>query len=94
MFDRMPRDGRETQWRTLCESDQPELQPLPDKMDDHFNPVQRYLIVRAVRGDRMMQAATIFISSVLGKKYVQSCVCVCDIFDLKASSSSKDTNEQ
>ena len=92
MFDRMPRDGRETQWRTLCESDQLELQPLPDKMDDHFNPVQRYLIVRAVRGDRMMQAATIFISSVLGKKYVQSIVCV--LFDSKASSSSNDTNEQ
>ena len=89
MFDRMPRDGRETQWRTLCESDQPELQPLPDKMDDHFNPVQRYLIVRAVRGDRMMQTATIFISSVLGKKYVQIvcvCVCMCVLFYSRAIS--------
>ena len=73
MFDRMPRDGRETQWRTLCESDQPELQPLPDKMDDHFNPVQRFLIVRAVRADRLMQASTVFIASVLGKKYVFCC---------------------
>jgi len=26
MFDRMSRDGRETQWRMLCETEQPELQ--------------------------------------------------------------------
>ena len=63
----MPKDGRETQWRTLCESDQPELQPLPDKMDDHYNDVQRLLVVRAVRGDRLMQAAALFITSVLGR---------------------------
>ncbi|XP_074662754.1 uncharacterized protein LOC141915202 [Tubulanus polymorphus] len=69
MFDRMPRDGRETQWRNLCENDFPELVPLPDKMDDTFAPLQRFLILRAVRNDRLMQATTIFINSVLGKKY-------------------------
>ena len=26
IFDRMSRDGRETQWRMLCETEQPELQ--------------------------------------------------------------------
>jgi dynein heavy chain len=68
MFERMPKDGRETQWRTLCESDSPETTPLPDKMDDHFNALQRLLVVRAVRSDRIMQAATLFVQAALGKK--------------------------
>ncbi|KAL5010133.1 hypothetical protein ScPMuIL_012438 [Solemya velum] len=69
MFDRMPRDGRETQWRNLCETDQPEHVPLPDKMDDHYKPIQRLCVVRAVRPDRIMQASSLFINAVLGKKY-------------------------
>lgn len=68
MFDRMPKDGRETQWRTLCESDQPELQPLPDKMDEHYNALQRLLVIRAVRSDRLIQLTTLYVQSVLGKK--------------------------
>lgn len=66
----MPKDGRETQWRNLCESDTPELQPLPDKMDDVYTPMQRLCVVRAVRGDRLVHAANIFINKVLGKKSV------------------------
>lgn len=67
-FFRMPRDGRETQWRTLCEHDVPESQALPDKMDEHFTALQRMLVIRAVRSDRLMQLATLFVTSVLGKR--------------------------
>ncbi|XP_076466964.1 uncharacterized protein LOC143298129 [Babylonia areolata] len=69
MFDRMPKDGRETQWRNLCESDTPELQPLPDKMDEVYKPMQRLCVVRAVRSDRLVHAGVVFVNSVLGKKY-------------------------
>ncbi len=68
MFDRMPKDGRETQWRQLCEHDNAELQPLPDKMDDQYTDLQRLLVIRAVRSDRIMQASTLFINATLGKK--------------------------
>ena len=68
MFDRTPRDGRETQWRNLCESDTPETVVLPDKMDDQYTPLQRLLVIRAVRSDRIIQASTIFVNTVLGKK--------------------------
>ena len=64
----MPRDGRETQWRTLCEHDHAENQVLPDKMDDHFTYMQRMLVIRAVRSDKLMQLATLFVNNVLGKK--------------------------
>lgn len=65
---RMPKDGRESQWRTLCESDAPENAQLPDRMDEHYNPMQRLLVIRAVRSDRLMQLSAIFIAAVLGKK--------------------------
>ena len=68
MFDRMPKDGRETQWRNLCESDSAETMALPDKMDDVYKPMQRLCVVRAVRSDKLMQASTVFINTVLGKK--------------------------
>ncbi|XP_060567478.1 dynein axonemal heavy chain 5-like [Ruditapes philippinarum] len=67
MFDRMPKDGRETQWRNLCETDSPDTTPLPDKMDEVYKPMQRLCVVRAVRSDKIMQASTVFINVVLGK---------------------------
>ncbi|XP_030850579.1 dynein heavy chain 8, axonemal isoform X3 [Strongylocentrotus purpuratus] len=69
MFERMPKDGRETQWRTLGEHENPELHPLPEKMDDNYNPMQRLMVIRAFRPDRIMQAATVFVGKSLGKKY-------------------------
>ena len=68
MFERMPKDGRETQWRTLGEHETPELHPLPEKMDDNYNPMQRMMVIRAFRPDRIMQASTVFVSASLGKK--------------------------
>jgi len=70
MFDHMARDGHETQWRTLCESEQPELQQLPEKMDDQLTGLQRMLIIRAVRSDRLLHLASLFITSVLGKRWL------------------------
>ena len=64
----MPKDGRETQWRGLCETENPEIVPLPDKMDDVYKPMQRLCVVRAVRSDKVMHASTVFINTVLGKK--------------------------
>lgn len=69
MFERMPRDGRETQWRSLCENEMAENVPLPDKMDEEFTPLQRMLIVRAVRPDRLLQLTTLYVNAVLGKRY-------------------------
>lgn len=68
VFDRMARDGRETQWRSLCEAELPENVALPDKLDDSLNPMQRFCIVRAVRGDRIIQISLSFVAAVLGKK--------------------------
>ena len=68
VFDRMSKDGRETQWRSLCETEAPETAQLPDKLDDNYTPTQRLCVIRAVRGDRIIQAALLYVSNVLGKK--------------------------
>ena len=68
----MARDGRETQWRSLCEFEIPENVSLPDKLDEVLNPIQRFCIIRAVRGDRILQQALSFVSSVLGKSFIAS----------------------
>jgi len=67
-FDRMGRDGRETQWRALCEQDVPENAVLPDKLDETLSPIQRCCIIRAVRGDRILQISLSFVAIILGKK--------------------------
>ena len=68
MFERMPKDGRETQWRTSMEHDAPESAPLPEKMHETCTPIQRLMVVRAFRPDRISQAGSVFVASVLGKK--------------------------
>lgn len=68
MFERMPKDGRETQWRTLGEHGTPEVFPLPEKMDETYHPLQRLLVLRAFRPDRVQQCSVAFVSSVLGKR--------------------------
>ncbi|BFZ10055.1 hypothetical protein BsWGS_13094 [Bradybaena similaris] len=70
MFDRMTKDGRETLWRNLCESEFPENVALPDKMDDSLKAIHRFCILRAVRSDRLLHASSSFICQVLDKKYL------------------------
>ena len=67
-FDRMGRDGRESQWRSLYEAEIPETASLPEKLDEILNPIQRFCLLRAVRTDRIIQIALSFVSTVLGKK--------------------------
>ncbi len=75
------------QWRTLCESDHPELVSPPERgggsggvgggvagagdaalVEQALTPLQRLLILRAVRPDRLLQGALLFTGAVLGKK--------------------------
>lgn len=48
-FDRMPKEGREMQWRALSEADAPEQINkirLPDNADEYYTPLQRLLVIR------------------------------------------------
>ncbi|MBN3318102.1 DYH6 protein, partial [Atractosteus spatula] len=72
LFDRMFKDGKEMTWKALCDSDQPENRAKvkgPEGLSS-LTALQRLLVVRAIRSDRLIQAASLFIGSTLGKKYV------------------------
>ena len=44
-FDKMTKDGRETQWRQIAEHEKPEMVALPDNMDDKYVIIVIYLIL-------------------------------------------------
>ena len=47
-FDKMTKDGRETQWRQITEHDKPELVALPDGLDEKYvkNTNEHFLTLR------------------------------------------------
>nr|DBA26446.1 TPA: hypothetical protein GDO54_010703 [Pyxicephalus adspersus] len=76
LFDRMYKDSKDLTWKTFCESEQPENSSKvkwPDGMDG-LNALQRFLILRAVRVDRILPAASNYISATLGKMYASEAV--------------------
>ena len=48
--------------------------PLPDKLDEALSAAQRFCIVRAIRPDRIIQIALVFVASVLGKRYLEKAI--------------------
>ncbi|XP_053567991.1 uncharacterized protein LOC128657631 [Bombina bombina] len=71
IFDRMCKDIKDTTWKTFCESEQPENPSYvkwPEGLED-LSPHQRFLVLRAVRIDRILPAASNYINAVLGKIY-------------------------
>ncbi|XP_063775387.1 uncharacterized protein LOC134910927 [Pseudophryne corroboree] len=76
LFDRMYKDGKDLTWKTFCESDQPENSSKvkwPEGMDG-LNHLQRLLVLRAVRMDRILPSASNYISATLGKMYAADVV--------------------
>ena len=51
-------------------------------MDESYTALQRLLVIRAVRGDKLMQLTTIFINNTLGKKYLTTIHLICGIVEL------------
>ena len=65
-FEQYPRD-----WHSWFQSAEPETAPLPGEWDSSLNELQRMLIVRSLRPDRVSFCAYKFIVNNLGSKYVE-----------------------
>nr|XP_039250408.1 dynein heavy chain 2, axonemal-like [Styela clava] len=65
-FEQHPRD-----WHTWFTSAEPENAPLPGEWDNTCNELQRMLIVRSLRSDRVSFCSTSFIVNNLGAKFVE-----------------------
>ncbi|XP_029452717.1 dynein gamma chain, flagellar outer arm-like [Rhinatrema bivittatum] len=72
VFDRMCKDGKDLTWKTFCESEQPEdpaKVTWPEGLES-LTLLQRLLVLRALRMDRILPSISGFISGTLGKTYV------------------------
>lgn len=65
-FEQYPRD-----WNVWYTSSEPETAPLPGEWDNACNELQRMLIVRSLRPDRVAFCATSFIVNNLGSKFTE-----------------------
>eukprot|EP00698_Gefionella_okellyi_P021811 TRINITY_DN713_c0_g5_i1.p1 TRINITY_DN713_c0_g5~~TRINITY_DN713_c0_g5_i1.p1 ORF type:complete len:2528 (-),score=851.46 TRINITY_DN713_c0_g5_i1:18-6647(-) len=58
-------------WQEWYRSAEPESTPLPDNWDHKLNELQRMIILRCLRPDRVIFAVTSFIINNLGREYVE-----------------------
>ncbi|XP_061138372.1 dynein axonemal heavy chain 2 [Syngnathus typhle] len=73
-FEKHPRD-----WKLWFTSAEPEKSPLPGDWENNCNELQRMLIVRSLRPDRVLFCATTFIVNYLGPRFVEP-----PVLDMKA----------
>ncbi|KAG8582082.1 hypothetical protein GDO81_007910 [Engystomops pustulosus] len=76
LFDRMYKDSKDLTWKMFCESEHPENPSKvkwPDGMEG-LNPLQKFMVLRAVREDRILPSASNYISATLGKMYASDVV--------------------
>ncbi|XP_077357601.1 dynein axonemal heavy chain 2 isoform X2 [Festucalex cinctus] len=73
-FEKYPRD-----WKIWFTSAEPEKAPLPGDWENSCNELQRMLIVRSLRSDRVLFCATTFIVNYLGPRFVEP-----PVLDMKA----------
>ncbi|XP_061921125.1 dynein axonemal heavy chain 2 [Entelurus aequoreus] len=73
-FEKYPRD-----WKLWFTSAEPEKAPLPGDWENSCNELQRMLIVRSLRSDRVLFCSTTFIVNNLGPRFVEP-----PVLDMKA----------
>ncbi|XP_075124385.1 uncharacterized protein LOC142197756 [Leptodactylus fuscus] len=71
LFDRMYKDSKDVTWKVFCESEKPEN---PSKVKwpegiEALSSLKKFMVLRAVRIDRILPSASNYISAALGKKY-------------------------
>ncbi|RLN81155.1 hypothetical protein BBO99_00003937 [Phytophthora kernoviae] len=59
------------EWREWCDSENPELKPLPGQYKTSITPMQLLHLIRVLRPDRMIFALRSFLGETFGKQMVQ-----------------------
>mmetsp|Transcript_14483 Transcript_14483/g.50911 ORF Transcript_14483/g.50911 Transcript_14483/m.50911 type:complete len:4419 (-) Transcript_14483:356-13612(-) len=58
-------------WKKWYSSAEPEKEPLPGEWDGCLDPLQKLIVCRCIRGDRVLPAIQMFISAKLDSKFVE-----------------------
>ncbi|KAJ3242061.1 Dynein heavy chain 2, axonemal [Chytriomyces hyalinus] len=77
----------EREWKTWFMSSEPESMTLPGEWENKVNDLQRMLIIRTFRSDRILFCAQAFVASNLGQRFVEPPIL--DVADILQDSSPK-----
>ena len=69
----LPADVAEdpARWKVLYDSPEPQGVALPAPFDDAFSPLQKMLVIRAFRPDKVVPAITEYVGKEMGERYVE-----------------------
>nr|XP_021153643.1 dynein heavy chain 12, axonemal isoform X1 [Columba livia]XP_021153644.1 dynein heavy chain 12, axonemal isoform X1 [Columba livia]XP_021153645.1 dynein heavy chain 12, axonemal isoform X1 [Columba livia]XP_021153646.1 dynein heavy chain 12, axonemal isoform X1 [Columba livia]XP_021153647.1 dynein heavy chain 12, axonemal isoform X1 [Columba livia]XP_021153648.1 dynein heavy chain 12, axonemal isoform X1 [Columba livia] len=59
------------EWQKLYESKEPQSFPLPEEFNNTLHELQKMIILRCLRPDKIVPAITTFVTDKLGKKFVE-----------------------
>ncbi|KAM6256904.1 dynein axonemal heavy chain 12 [Porphyrio hochstetteri] len=59
-----------SEWQKMYDSKEPQNFPLPEQLNNTLNELQRMIILRCLRPDKIGPAVTTFVTDKLGKKFV------------------------
>ena len=60
-----------SRWKVLYDSMEPQGEKLPEPWHDTFTPLQRMMVIRAFRPDKVVPAITDYVGDVMGKRYIE-----------------------
>ncbi|XP_069499778.1 dynein axonemal heavy chain 12 [Ambystoma mexicanum] len=63
--------GNVNEWRKIYDSKEPHSVPLPKPWDEKLNELQKIIILRSLRPDKISPAIANFVTDKLGKKFVE-----------------------
>ncbi|OAF67720.1 1-alpha DHC [Intoshia linei] len=58
------------EWKTWYDSEAPESTPLPNPYEANLSQFQKLMILRCIRIDRVYRAVTVYVSDILGERFV------------------------
>uniref|UniRef100_A0A672VFG6 Dynein axonemal heavy chain 12 n=1 Tax=Strigops habroptila TaxID=2489341 RepID=A0A672VFG6_STRHB len=59
------------EWQKIYDSREPQSFPLPEQLNNTLNELQKIIILRCLRPDKIVPAITTFVTNNLGKKFVE-----------------------
>ena len=59
-------------WKAIFDSASPAEQPLPEPWEQNLSPVQKLMVLRVLRPDKLVLAVQRFVLSQMGSKFVEA----------------------
>ncbi|KAI9197259.1 dynein heavy chain and region D6 of dynein motor-domain-containing protein [Polychytrium aggregatum] len=78
-------EQNEREWRAWFMSSEPETQTLPGEWENKLNDLQRMLVIRSLRTDRVIFCAQNYVVNILGQKFIEPPIL--DVADILGDSS-------